>query len=135
MTALLWLFLGLSACGSATESAAPTTEAPAAKGQRDDVDIATFAKMVSEGVTVIDVRTDAEYASGHVPGALHVPLSDLTPDHKVLAVMPKDEPVYFVCASGGRSARASDMAAKAGWHAVNVLGGTSAWVAAGNPVE
>ncbi|MFC4951287.1 rhodanese-like domain-containing protein [Pseudonocardia sp. GCM10023141] len=83
-------------------------------------------------VMVVDVRDADEYRAGHVPGARLIPL-------KVLGArmheLPRDTPVYLVCQSGGRSAQATRMLLGAGIRAVNVRGGTAAWIQAGQPVE
>jgi len=53
------------------------------------------------GAKIIDVREPAEYAGGHLPGAVNIPLAELTLRAELSAA-----PVVVVCASGGRSARA-----------------------------
>lgn len=133
---MLWSLLALLACGTPTPTDTPTPAgAPsAAAGQRGDVDVATLAAKLPEGVPVIDVRTPGEYAGGHVPGAVNVPLGFAVTD-PALSALDKSQPVYVICQSGGRSARASDQLAAAGFHAVNVEGGTGAWIAAGHEVE
>lgn len=132
---MLWSLLALLACGSPTPSPAPAPAgAPAqAAGQRGDIDVAGLAAKLPEGVPLIDVRTPAEYAAGHVPGAVNVPLG-FAPTDPALAGLDRSAPVYVICQSGGRSSRASDQLASAGFHAVNVEGGTSAWIAAGHEV-
>jgi hydroxyacylglutathione hydrolase len=84
---------------------------------------------------VIDVRRRDEFATGHVPGAQSVPLDRLA-DSPELAALPPDEPVALICQSGYRSAMAASLVARR--HPgpiVNVIGGTSAWFAAGHPAE
>jgi rhodanese-related sulfurtransferase len=49
--------------------------------------------------------------------------------------VPTGTPVHIICQSGGRSARATATLTAHGYDAVNVEGGTSAWIAAGNPVD
>lgn len=83
------------------------------------------------GVPVVDVRQPDEYVEGHVPGALLVPLADV-PDR--LGDFPTDRTVYVVCKSGGRSANAVAFLRTSGLDAVNVAGGTMAWIDAGHPV-
>jgi rhodanese-related sulfurtransferase len=124
------LFAVTLACSSRAE---PGTTA--AGGHRSDVDIEAFASKVGAGAVVVDVRTPEEYAGGHVPGAVLVPLSTLDPAKPPFDGYAKDAPIYLVCATGRRSATAADRLAAAGFTAVNVTGGTSAWVAAGHPVE
>jgi phage shock protein E len=81
---------------------------------------------------VLDVREPYEYAEGHVPGAELVPLATVP---QRLDALPADQPVYVVCAVGGRSAQAASFLAARGVDAVNVDGGTQDWVAAGYPVQ
>lgn len=90
-------------------------------------------EMDRGGVTVLDVRTPAEWASGHLPGAVHLPLTDIiegkTPD------VPKDAPLATLCASGYRSNIAASLLIKQGFTAVSSLaGGTMAWGSADLPV-
>jgi len=49
--------------------------------------------------------------------------------------LPRDEPVYVICQSGGRSAQAAQLLVRAGLDARSVAGGTSAWVHSGRTVE
>ena len=90
----------------------------------------TSVGQVPEGATVLDVREDDEWAAGHAPGALHVPLGDLPAR---IGELPEDE-VYVVCRSGGRSARAVAWLQENGVDAVNIDGGMGAWQDAGRPL-
>jgi hydroxyacylglutathione hydrolase len=82
---------------------------------------------------VLDVRSDGEWAGGHVAGAQHVQLG-LLPDE--LSQIPKDRPVAVVCGSGYRSSIASSILKRAGFQNLfNVMGGMGAWKAAGLPVD
>lgn len=80
----------------------------------------------------IDVRTPAEYASGHAVGARNLPLDTL--NEKNSADLVKFETVYVICQSGGRSSMAAGALKKAGVKAVNVSGGTLAWRSEGLPM-
>lgn len=85
-------------------------------------------------ITLIDVRTPAEYAAVHAPGAVNLPLDALDPSQ--LAHVGPEDTVYVTCRSGARAARAIDKLRAAGYRKlVNVQGGTDAWVKAGLPVE
>ncbi len=84
------------------------------------------------GAEVLDVRTDEEWASGHVPGARHIPLDDLPARWEEL---PRDGRLYVICAAGGRSMRAATALIEAGIDAVSVAGGTKQWIDEGRPVE
>lgn len=81
--------------------------------------------------TVIDVREDWEYAGGHVPGAVNIPMSTIG---NRLDELP-DGAFAVICAVGGRSGRVVEALAARGYDATNVDGGTDAWIAAGYPVE
>jgi rhodanese-related sulfurtransferase len=91
------------------------------------------ALIAAADVHVIDVREPNEWASGHIPGARHVPLGTLRADPKT--ALPRDN-VVFVCAKGGRSATAAEIAEKHGLTEVYSLdGGTEAWRAARLPIR
>ena len=81
---------------------------------------------------VIDVREPHEFATGHVPGAVLMPMS-VVPVR--LQEIPRDRAVFIVCQVGGRSAQAVAWLAQQGYDVVNVAGGTQAWMLAGHPVE
>ena len=83
------------------------------------------------GARIIDVREPEEFAGGHLPGAVNIPLADLT-----LTLELNTSPLVVVCASGGRSARAAALLEEAGHPEVaNLLGGTFGWLQEGRPVE
>jgi rhodanese-related sulfurtransferase len=89
------------------------------------------------GLTLIDVRTPVEFAEVHVPQARNEPLDQFDP-HTLLASgqLPKDQPVYLLCRSGGRASKAAEKFTKEGLdNAVVVEGGTLAWIDAGLPVN
>jgi len=138
MSGFVAAFLLLAACATGSEPTAPPAAAvvsPAPAGARGDATIAEFAAKHAAGARVIDVRTPEEFAEGHVPGAVLVPLDTLDPNAAPLSAYPKDEPLYVVCRSGRRSAAAADTLAAAGFTTYNVTGGTLEWVAEGHPVE
>jgi len=78
--------------------------------------------------TLLDVREPDEWAAGHAPGALHIPMGELMGR---LDELPADAPLYVVCRSGGRSARVTAYLNGNGWDAKNVDGGMNSWHAAG----
>jgi rhodanese-related sulfurtransferase len=83
-------------------------------------------------VAVIDVRTPVEFVEVHVPQARSVPLDELKPSSLQLQ---KDQPVYLLCRSGQRAAKAAEKFAKEGFlHPIVVEGGTLAWIEANLPV-
>ncbi len=81
--------------------------------------------------TLLDVRADDEWAAGHAPGAVHVPLAELAQRFGELDL---DGPLHVVCRSGGRSAQAVAWLGQNGVDAVNVDGGMGAWAEAGRPM-
>jgi rhodanese-related sulfurtransferase len=95
------------------------------------VDLATVEAQVAQAL-VLDVREPAEYAHGHVPGALNLPQCDLA---SRLAELPRDRPILTICQAGYRSLRAAQFLIQTGFTDVaSVVGGTSAWATAGKPL-
>lgn len=93
-----------------------------------EVDLHTFARAHAEGATVLDVRNPDEYQAAHVPGAVLIPLGELAArQHEI----PEADPLYVICAVGGRSLTAAQALAAAGYPAVSVAGGTNAWIERG----
>jgi rhodanese-related sulfurtransferase len=90
-----------------------------------------------ESVQLLDVRTPAEHARVHVPGVRLVPLDRLDPNELVAAGgFSREKPVFVLCNSGGRARRAANTLESDGFADCQVVeGGTSAWVAAGLPVN
>ncbi len=88
-------------------------------------------------VDLIDVRTPAEFRSVHATIARVVPLDALNPKSVMEArVGSKQAPLYVICRTGARSARACERFRAAGYdNVVDVAGGTLAWEAAGLPIE
>lgn len=81
---------------------------------------------------LLDVREADEWAAGHAPGAVHIPMSEIAGR---LDELPQAENLYVICRSGGRSARVTAYLNANGWEAVNVDGGMRSWAAAGRPLE
>ncbi|MET0734579.1 MAG: rhodanese-like domain-containing protein [Microbacterium sp.] len=80
---------------------------------------------------LVDVREPSEYAEGHVPGAVNLPMSTIG-DH--LDELP-DGAFDVICKVGGRSERVVEALTARGYDATNVAGGTDDWIAAGYPIE
>jgi rhodanese-related sulfurtransferase len=92
-------------------------------------------KINRDDALVVDVRTQDEFARGHIVGARHVPLPDL---ERRLAELGKykTKPVILCCQSGARSASALATLRKAGFEqAFNLRGGLQEWERAGQPVS
>ena len=63
-------------------------------------------------MTVIDVRTEAEWNTGHLEGALHIEWQDIL---KVPSDIQKDEEIFLYCRSGNRSGKATKILIEAGY--------------------
>jgi rhodanese-related sulfurtransferase len=81
---------------------------------------------------LIDVRTPEEFASGHIAGAINIPVDAL---QSRLSEVASDQPVVVYCRSGNRSATASQILAQNGYSTIYDLGGIIAWSEAGFPVQ
>lgn len=99
--------------------------------QVPSVTVSDLPTELPTGVTLLDVREGDEWAAGHAPEAVHIPMGELAGR---LGDLPADNNLYVVCRSGGRSARATAYLNANGWDAVNVDGGMTSWHAAGRPM-
>ena len=83
--------------------------------------------------TVLDVRTEKEWAAGHVPGSLNIPLNHL---RERLEELPTDKPVVVHCEGGYRSSIAASLLAGAGrTNVFDLVGGFKAWAASKLPQQ
>lgn len=76
-----------------------------------------FKKLVSEGAIIIDVRSIAEYKSGHIPGSINIPLDSI--QTKMEELKKKNKLVITVCRSGARSSVAKSQLSANGIKAFN----------------
>lgn len=86
------------------------------------------------GLTVIDVRTPGEYATGHLPDALNIPLDRIESALPALRRLPGGQ-LLMVCASGARSQNACRVLAEHGIGAMTLTGGTQGWVRRGHELH
>ena len=94
------------------------------------VGVAGVPDPLPEGLAVLDVREPVEWAYGHIDGALHIPLRELTAR---LDEVPVGQ-TLVVCKVGGRSAQVTAWLQNQGIDAVNLAGGMIDWAAAGRPM-
>ena len=78
---------------------------------------------------VVDVREPDEWAAGHAPGAVHIPMGEIPA--RLGDIPDTDHPLPVVCRSGGRSSRAVQWLVQQGFDVVNVEGGMRSWHGAG----
>jgi hydroxyacylglutathione hydrolase len=99
-------------------------------GQATAAEIA--ARVTSGAVTVVDVRNASEWADGHLPGAMHIPVGHLT---LRLSEIPRDRPVVVQCQGGTRSAIAAGVLLSRGVRdVINLRGGYDEWTREALPV-
>jgi rhodanese-related sulfurtransferase len=85
------------------------------------------------GPLLVDVREPDEYRTVRANGAVLMPMSEFAAR---AAELPKDRPIYMICASGNRSAAATGFLLRSGWTDVaNVAGGTAEWERRGLPTN
>ncbi len=98
----------------------------------DSITVAQLKIAIDADAVVIDVREGYEFADGHIPGAMHIPMATVP---LRLAEFSTATTPYVVCQSGGRSWQVCEFLERNGITAINVDGGTGAWQASGYPVE
>lgn len=112
-------------------------EKPAAETKVDHVGAVGADELIKKDATivVIDVRTPAEYASGHLPGSLNIDFTSPAFATEVGKLSPAK--TYLVlCQSGGRSTRSLDTFKQLGvQHLIHLDGGMMAWEKEQLPVE
>ncbi|MBN1225766.1 MAG: rhodanese-like domain-containing protein [Deltaproteobacteria bacterium] len=100
------------------------------------VDVAAAKAIFDKGGAVfLDCRTEKEFKSGHIPGAIHIPrgLLEFQIENKI---SDKNKEIVVYCKTGGRASLATFTLVRMGYKNVkNLDGGWKAWVKAGNPVE
>jgi rhodanese-related sulfurtransferase len=88
--------------------------------------------LAARSVVVVDVGQHAEWETGHIQGAIHIPLTQLS---SRLHQLPRDKTIVTVCRSGHRSALAARTLTRAGHDVFNLRGGVNAWARAGLPLS
>ena len=125
---LLLIAAALTACGGtpATEDSAGQTAG--AEAEYHTISAKDAKEMLDSGaaVTVLDVREQYEYDSGHIPGAVLLPSGSVK--EKAAETLPdKDATIFVYCRSGSRSGAASRTLVSLGYTQVYDLGGISSW--------
>jgi phage shock protein E len=140
MIGLIASLVSLSACGSQSATTAPVAAAeqgsitqPTVAVISELVDGQRGKQLVDQGAIVIDVRTPAEFAQGHVPDALLIDVSAANFAQQINQLDPNQAYVVY-CRSGNRSAVAISQMLAAGFTELYDMGPLTAWAQAGHPV-
>lgn len=91
------------------------------------------AAEVPADAALLDVREDYEFAEGHAPGALHMPVDEVPARFE--EELDPDEDYYVICRTGGRSVQITAWLTGQGYSAVFVADGMGGWLEAGRPME
>ena len=97
-----------------------------------EISVDELATRLDAGAVLVDVREPHEIAEVRVPGVHAIPLGQLVGR---MGEIPEASEVYVICRSGHRSAKACEQLIAAGRPAVNIAGGTIAWVDSGRATE
>ena len=89
-----------------------------------EISRAEAREMLENGAQLVDVRADHEWEAGHLPGAVHIPLDELS---QRATEIDKDRPVILYCRGGNRSAMATTALAEAGYDAAKLSEGAVGW--------
>ena len=122
---------GVSACSSSTPMSGSSSQ-----GTSQHMSASDFATaMKAPGTIVLDVRTPAEFSTGHLPAAQNVDFEG-TDFATRIAALDKTATYAVYCQSGNRSGKAMEQMAAAGFtHVYDLAGGISAWQSMGGPME
>jgi phage shock protein E len=122
---------GISACTSSTPASSSSAQAT---GQHMTASAFSTA-MKQPGTIVLDVRTPAEYASGHLPQAQNIDIESADFAGRI-AALDKNAVYAVYCHSGNRSGVAMEQMAAADFsHVYDLAGGINAWQSMGGPME
>lgn len=98
----------------------------------EEISVDELADRLATGAFLLDVRNPDEYAEARVSEAVLIPLPELAGRTDELADV---DVVNVICRSGARSAQAVELLVRSGIAAVNVAGGTLAWIESGRSVD
>ena len=96
-----------------------------------DIDPVEADRLVAAGALMVDVREDDEWAAGHTPQAVHLPMGQVVDR---IDELPVGRTIVCMCRVGGRSGSVALHLAGSGYDVRNIAGGMQAWAAQGLPV-
>ena len=88
---------------------------------RKDINEGIERYLKEENAVLLDVRTNEDYAAGHIEGSINLPIGET--DRAGTVITDKDVPIYVYCRSGKRSERAAAYLKGNGYIKVNDIGG------------
>ena len=101
----------------------------------ENTDVQGFTELIADtNVVVLDVRTAAEFAEGHIQRAILIDQGQSDFMEKAKAMLPTEKKIAVYCRSGRRSASAAGRLADVGYKCVNLKGGIMAWQETNMPV-
>ncbi|HVO21023.1 MAG TPA: rhodanese-like domain-containing protein [Anaeromyxobacter sp.] len=122
---ILLLLAALALSGAVLAADAPDPGKVVEATPPGPVDGATAHRLVAAGVKVVDVRTPAEYAAGHVPGAVNVPYDEI--GRRAEELGPPRTPLLLYCHSGRRAGIAVQTLKEKGYTRLYDLGAFEKW--------
>lgn len=106
------------------------------EAQESSLSVSEFEEAISQSnIQILDVRTTAEFQSGHIGDALLADWNNQKEFKKLALLLDKSKPVYTYCLSGVRSSAATNWLRQNGYTAYNLTGGINAWKLADKPIE
>jgi len=131
---LMTLFVGIVSCSNPDHA---TGGAPQQNVINNIISVDEFAAKLasSKEAQLVDVRTEEEYAEGHLSKSQNINIRSADFDGKI-GKLDKAKPVFVYCRSGGRSSSAAEKLAELGFTEIyNLDGGITKWESAGKSVE
>jgi thioredoxin 1 len=131
---LLVLVVGIVSCSNPGQATGGASQQNVINNK---ISVDEFAAKLasSKEAQLVDVRTEEEYAEGHLNRSLNIDIRSADFDVKI-GKLDKAKPVFVYCRSGGRSSSAAEKLVELGFTEIyNMDGGITKWESAGKPVE
>jgi len=136
VTFLILIGLGVTSCSTAGNNRTQEDSQSSTIIQSDSISTLTYTDIKpeeakkrldsEEGIILLDVRTQEEYAEKHIPNSLLIPVEDIEKEAQS-KLTDKNAIIFVYCRSGRRSAIAADALFKMGYTKVYDLGGINDW--------
>ncbi len=124
MFVMLCSILGLTGCSNSVNR--PNTASDSNTYQQITAEEAAKMMQSETDYIVLDVRTDQEYASGHIPGAVNIP-NETIASEAIQQLPDKEQLILVYCRSGNRSKQASEKLVNLGYTNIVEFGGINDW--------